>query len=239
MEKTRPACAIVGCSSPVKAKGLCRKHYLRLHRTGSPHLKRIQFPTGVKCRVPDCYRPARARGFCTMHYRREKLHGDPAHVEDRTKPIQDRLMEKLCVDESTCCWEWLGWRDDKGYGKIWSDQTMEGAHRVSYRLHVGEIPLGMCVLHRCDNPGCVNPGHLFLGTHQENMDDMRNKNRRSRSPLVLRGEASPVSKLTREAVVGIKQRLASGHQCSDIARDVGCDRTTISHIKLGKSWRSI
>lgn len=170
-------CSVPGCADKAKAKGLCRTHYLRVRRNGDTELRRPTIPTGGKCAVEGCEKPARGKGFCTLHYRRAKRHGDPLHIEERVTPTRERLLAKIRVHESSGCWEWAGHRNNKGYGIAWDGKAMTGAHRVSYRVFVGEIPDGLFVLHRCDNPPCCNPEHLFLGTHLDNMKDMRNKGR--------------------------------------------------------------
>lgn len=97
--------------------------------------------------------------------------------------IQTRLMRRMACDPMTGCWNWTGSVNTKGYGKlkIWDRQELRrrflGAHRVAYTTFVGEIPSGIQVLHSCDNPKCINPEHLFLGTHADNMRDMSNKGR--------------------------------------------------------------
>ena len=73
------------------------------------------------------------------------------------------------------CWLWVGRRDSYGYGKLGKKQT--ASHRLSWTIHFGPIPSGLCVLHRCDNPPCVNPAHLFLGTQLDNIRDMNAKGR--------------------------------------------------------------
>lgn len=93
-------------------------------------------------------------------------------------PIQDRFW--LHVDKSGDCWLWTGATDHNGYGKVDYRTPLRrtlGAHRISWMLRYGDIPNGLKVLHKCDNPKCVNPDHLFLGTHQDNMDDMVAKGR--------------------------------------------------------------
>jgi len=81
------------------------------------------------------------------------------------------------VQKSEGCWEWLGNKLPTGYGRIWIGSRNERAHRVSYSLAVGTIPSGAQVLHRCDNPGCVSPAHLFLGNPTVNLRDCRDKGR--------------------------------------------------------------
>lgn len=85
------------------------------------------------------------------------------------------------VQKSDGCWEWTRYRLPNGYGRASAEGGgMDYAHRVSWRLHFGEIPSGLYVCHRCDNRSCVRPDHLFLGTHQDNMDDMKAKGRAGR-----------------------------------------------------------
>jgi hypothetical protein len=89
--------------------------------------------------------------------------------------LAKRFHEKVQQGEADACWPWLGAEHGKGYGGISIRGRSQPAHRVAYELACGAIPAGLWVLHRCDNPKCVNPAHLFLGTHQDNMDDMKKK----------------------------------------------------------------
>lgn len=93
------------------------------------------------------------------------------------------------VNRGTGCWEWLGERNNKGYGRFptYSRDSRKRllAHRVSYTLHHGQIPAGMVVMHACDNPGCVNPEHLSIGTQQDNLRDALAKGRVDMSGLAV------------------------------------------------------
>jgi len=94
-------------------------------------------------------------------------------------PIQSRYIAKVTVGHDGC-WGWVGSIDHFGYGQIQHEGKVQPAHRVSWVLARGPIPDGLCVLHRCDNPPCTNPEHLFLGTKKDNMMDAARKGRIAR-----------------------------------------------------------
>lgn len=94
-------------------------------------------------------------------------------------PIWLTFAQKAARNDSGCI-EWTGHKDAKGYGRFASHSGEILAHRLAYGMHYGAVPVGKFVLHRCDNPACVNPSHLFLGNNQDNMDDMKRKGRASR-----------------------------------------------------------
>lgn len=92
--------------------------------------------------------------------------------------LLDRLLEKVEININTDCWEWIAGTNNIGYGMIRDEKRMRTAHRVSYEEHYNtKIPVGLCVCHQCDNPRCVNPAHLWLGTHKQNSKDMLIKGR--------------------------------------------------------------
>lgn len=127
------------------------------------------------------------------------------------------------------CWEWVALKYPSGYGKIYIDRAGVLAHRYSYTLSVGTIPEGAHVLHKCDNPSCVNPEHLFLGTHADNMADMVDKGRAAKNNKTL----------TKEQVAEIKYRLSKGDSPTSIADSYEVGRSAISHIKSGRNWADV
>ena len=159
------------------------------------------------------------------------------------KTTHERFMEKIKVDEDTGCWEWQSAKTTDGYGRIFCDSKATLAHRWSYQHHVGEIPKGMCVCHKCDNPGCVNPDHLFIGTAQDNVNDMTAKGRSHET----KGSRNGAAILNEENVRLIKQFLArhtvqmgnKGGQCDFLGRWFGVKSNTISLINIGDTCKHI
>lgn len=132
------------------------------------------------CCVPACDRdrsPKAGRGMCGMHYQRVKRHGT---TDLPRMTLAARYWSRVVRTGEGECWSWDG-STSRGYGQLSSPRGRGNApvkaHRVSYEMHYGPIPTGMEVCHRCDNPPCSNPEHLFLGTHADNMRDMGAKGR--------------------------------------------------------------
>lgn len=132
------------------------------------------------------------------------------------------------------CWLWTGAVNSDGYGSIWEGSHNWKAHRLSYSLRVGD-PGHLCVLHECDNPPCVNPRHLFLGTKIDNWMDMDRKGRRWRP----KGSLHPNALLTEEQVQLIRKRYAIGAMRPVLARDYGVSWETIDGIVNRRSWNHI
>ena len=137
------------------------------------------------------------------------------------------------VNKTEGCWEWTAARTgSNNYGRFKLRGKPFTAHRLSYIIAHGPIPDGLKVLHRCDNPACVRPDHLWLGTHQDNMDDKVRKNRH----WVNRGESHGMAKLTAAQVVEIRQRRASGEKGRALAVAFNVSEATISTVCSGKRW---
>src|SRR5436190_17812213 len=126
------------------------------------------------------------------------------------------------------CWLWTGTLDRNGYGRFGIDGRQPAAHRVSWRLHRGEIPVGLYVCHHCDVPGCVNPEHLFLGTQTDNMRD------RTRKGRTARGERQGHSKLRTDDVLEIRRLTGSSQR--EIARRFGISQSMVSDIVSRRKW---
>ena len=189
------------------------------------------------CGFEGCDRCAVSKGYCDMHYRRLIKRGSPDSRGSRNVELGDaaeRFHKKYIVQEDGC-WIWTaGTRpNSKGvlYGRHFSDeQKSVGAHRFSYQLHIGEIPKGMYVCHKCDTPLCVNPDHLFIGKHLDNMADMVQKNRSYRG----RGENKiGVSKITNKQAEEIRQSQLSQ---STLGRMYGLSQTSVGRIKRGECY---
>lgn len=149
-------------------------------------------------------------------------------------PLATRLWAKIAKAGPGDCWPWQGSPDANGYGRIGAGGKYGKsllAHRAAYESAVGPIPPGLHVLHRCDNPPCCNPAHLWAGTDADNNADMIAKGRKRWRAS--QGTAHGCAKLTDAQVLAI--RSAPGKQ-RDIAKEYGVSQTTVNYIKLRKLW---
>lgn len=151
-----------------------------------------------------------------------------------------RKLRELCIPEPTSgCWLWLG-SVSRGYGKMYVAGAHRRAHRVAYELFRGPIPKGLSVCHRCDTPACVNPEHLFLGTHADNMTDMVRKGRAA--PGFPAGQPNGRSRITAEAARYIRTHYRSkfaeqvGRSQSELAALFGISVPYVSDILKNKRW---
>lgn len=151
-----------------------------------------------------------------------------------TKEFVERFEEKFEKTEGEC-WMWTASVAGKGYGqmKLPKQRKQEYSHRLSYMIYKGEIPEGKYVCHTCDNPRCVNPDHLFIGTNKENLQDMKAKGRSTF------GEKNARAKLTEEQVKQIKSCLDSGMTQTQIAAAFNIHQVHVSRIKNGLRWEHL
>jgi hypothetical protein len=132
------------------------------------------------------------------------------------------------------CWEWTGGHITKGYGMFFVGFNNKGAHVVSYEIHFGTVPSGMYVCHNCDNPGCVNPSHLFIGTADDNNKDKVKKGRQAV------GTKTKSSKITERDVMAIREMYSSGDFTQQAISDkFKIKRRQVSHIVRREHWRHI
>lgn len=143
-----------------------------------------------------------------------------------------RFWERVKVLGIDDCWEWTGATETFGYGRFYFCGRTQTAQRVSWQLTNGPIPVGMCALHKCDNPPCVNPNHLFLGSKTDNAADRQSKGR-TRCAI---GEAQGSSKLKTSEIEQIKRLRKTGLLQRDIAKRFNVSRSLVGMIVNGKRW---
>jgi hypothetical protein len=143
-------------------------------------------------------------------------------------PLAKRFWDK--VKAGSGCWEWQGALQPNGYGKIRGDDSHDyrhvGAHRVSWELHYGPIDVGRLVCHTCDNPRCVRPEHLFLGSPQDNQRDCVAKGRHNPRPLRIHA--------TRENIDEVQRAYAAGERQYLIAERLGVPRPFVCDVLKGR-----
>lgn len=147
------------------------------------------------------------------------------------RTLKERL--EAMTEKGNKCWLFIGCKNSWGYGFIRVDGLNKYAHRVAYELSKGPIKDGQVVMHSCDNPGCVNPDHLSVGTHQDNMDDAVAKQRTAR------GDCVNTSRLKKAAVIEIRRRAEIGESFRCLGRLFGVSHQTISSVVKRKTWRHI
>lgn len=158
---------------------------------------------------------------------------------DRT--IDQRMTEKIDRRGANDCWPWIGSVNQGGYGRIKVTGRVEAAHRVAFRLAHGAIADGLLVCHRCDNPRCCNPAHLFLGTDRDNAQDRARKGRGNQGrQSVNAGVLNRAAKLDDDAVRTIRRmRADTGATHRAIATAFGVSPRTVGEILSGAHWRSV
>jgi len=213
-------CKIENCDRLIRAKGYCGSHYNQLARPFKP------------CSIEGCNNSIAGRKLCKYHYNQaEKIGFNGFDKISR----EEYFKEKYYVDNDTGCWIWTGSISGDSYGYISNGKKMVKAHRFSYERFVGTIPEGLVVCHRCDNTICINPEHLFVGTIQDNMDDMKQKGRSNK----LFGQNHNQAKLTDVQVLEIRKRISRGESGVSLARFFNVTPQMISLIKSGRYWKHL
>ena len=195
-----------------------------------PSMTAVTNTATVLCAVPGCNKTAKTRGVCHAHHSRI-LRGTPLTVPARImgRSKMERFWSKVARGSADECWPWLGGRGRKGYG-VFRDGGINRSHRVAWELTNGPVEEGQQVLHRCDNPPCCNPAHLFLGDNTVNMADKLAKGRQ------IHGEAQYNAILKATDIPSIRALLRQGVTEEEIGQRYGVSRGAISNIKRKRSW---
>lgn len=149
----------------------------------------------------------------------------------KPEELKSRFMDKVSPEPNSGCWLWTGTMSSTGYGRLKVDGVMLPAHRISYSLFIGSIGEGKFICHTCDNRLCVNPDHLFCGTHDENMKDMVSKGRQSKENKY--GASNGRAKLTDADVIAIRRSELTQ---AALAEQYSVSRSQISMIKTRVRW---
>lgn len=195
------------------------------------------------CKIPGCIRVAVKAGMCSAHRRRMQrgrpllapivCQGGPERLPDPEGVFgaltRERMDAHVSPEPMSGCWLWTGTVDQNGYGMM----TLGGvrglrAHRVAWMIANGPIPSGLFICHRCDNPACVNPAHLFAGTHRDNMKDKAAK-----------GRACSPTRLRPADVLAIREAVERGDLQRVVAARYGVHAVTVGKIVRGERWQSI
>ena len=170
--------------------------------------------------------------------------------DEEIAALKEQFWSRVKKANGNRCWEWIGGRSSQGYGSVPGGGCYIGAHRFSWFLHNGVIPPKLWVLHECDNPPCVRPKHLFLGTRIDNIRDMMMKGRDNhatgadhpmnrRPELRLKGTKNGRALLTDDDVREIRVRVESGEQVAALARETGMSEGALRHIVKRRHWRHV
>lgn len=194
----------------------------------------------AKCCIEGCVLPVKARGLCQAHYVRALRGSDLSAPLTRTGTDEQRLKLKTKLNPVTGCWEWTASLNTNGYGQFRINGTTEQAHRAAWMIFRGPIPADASaygtvnVLHRCDNPLCVNPDHLFLGDQADNANDAVSKGRWGKRgmPGQLHGRAVLTEK-------DVRRIRASSESAEILAGKLNVSKSTILHVLKRRTWKHI
>lgn len=241
------ACKVEGCSNKYRCSGYCGMHYNRWRASGDPGPSgRVLFPAGLTCADDGCDLPARNKGRCDRHAMRAKRAADRAsgkvtriahwaNLEERLQHAGWTVVTRK--PELGACWEWAGILDKKGYGRAHvGNQKTGAAHRAAYQVwnNGGEtVDSSRYVCHKCDNPPCINPAHLFLGDQFANMGDAKTKLR------MANGMRQGRAKLTDQQVSEIREKHATRQYSQKrLGDEYGVSQSHIGGIVKYKCWKT-
>lgn len=168
---------------------------------------------------------------CLISACKNKLCVNPDHMMTR----DDRFVSNLKMNDENNCWEWIGSKNNKGYGVFGINGKMKLSHRIIYEKHKGKIPNGLLVLHKCDNTKCCNPEHLYLGNQLTNMDDMHKRNRDNKA----HGETHVRAKMSEKEVKEIRYKFNQGMTILKLSQLYPISYHSIWCICRNKTWKHV
>lgn len=209
-------CSFEGCDLPRYCRGACTKHYTHL--------------SYGQCKSPGCDRPARrgCGGWCAGHNARAQKGRDTDTPLADHRPLTPERFWEL-IETGDGCWNWQGAKGPGGYGYHGRSQHYVMAHRYSWEMHFGSIAPGLLVCHRCDNPSCARPDHLFLGTIADNNRDRQIKGR----------TIVPRLKLNASDAIDIRSLHAMGATINELASSFGITRMSAIRVLRRETWRDV
>lgn len=192
------------------------------------------------CIADNCDRHAAAKGYCHMHYNQWRRHGKAGARKQPAGRWRTLAEHVASVRDASAgplaCWTFTQTLGAGGYGHFMHRGVLKMAHVWAYELANGPVPAGLMVRHRCDNRACLNPRHLLVGTHQQNMDDKVERHRQSRQP----GTQNPGAKLTDAQVIEIRRAHAAGESSRrELASLNGVCMATVDCIVTGQRWKHL
>lgn len=224
-------CTIADCTRKIYFRDKCHSHYVRVGPRRA----------GV-CKIAECAAVAKSQGLCDKHYTRLRRHNNPSVTlrASRDASLVERLeftgwTEVTHRPELGPCWEWSGGRYASNYGQVSTGANeTQPAHRVAHVAWIGPIGEGLDVCHRCDNPPCISPAHLFEGTRKDNMGDCAQKDRSAH------GERQGGHKLTADEVRDIRAAYATGKFTQrELGAAYGVAQTNISATIRRVTWARV
>lgn len=193
-------------------------------------------PATKTCEVENCTSKIFVKGLCEKHYTRVRRYGNTSivkHCRLSSFTLEEIFWQKVALTaNSEKCWEWQGSQDSSGYGLMFYQNKYYKAHRFAWFLNFGFFP-ALFLLHSCDNRICVNLNHLREGTHQENMNDAKERHR------IVKGENSHKAVLKESEVLEIRKSLTNNAIASTLAKEYGVSETCIYAIKHEKNWKHL
>ena len=184
------------------------------------------------CAVGGCGLPYYAKGFCRRHWERHYLNGT---TDRKNLPTESTISERLDARSERVgeCVEFTGYRNSNGYGELTYRGEFTLAHRASFERHHGPIPDGLIVCHTCDNPPCINPDHLYAGTHADNGRDKAGRDRSTR------GMKNAAAKLADAEVLEIRRLRGRGWNYARLAAHFNVGKTTIGRVVRRENWKHV